>query len=611
MNEGKPHSGDDARYFASYRLRPRPLIQPMSKGATVLWQMLAGATIGLGLWYLHWRWTASLNPEALAFSIVVASAETMAFLGTALFFFDIWSEGDTPAQTPPGKREEAGLDGEGSIHVDILITTYDEGTDVVGATLADARLVRHPPGVTARTIVLDDGQQDGMRALAFSHGAEYLTREGNHGFKAGNLRNALLQTRGDFVVICDADTRLFPGFLENTLGYFRDSKVAWVQTPHWFYDIPEGRRLAVSRRRPRSRFGRALAAARYRVLSKARIGKDPFLSDPVIFFDVILRRRNRHSASFCCGAGSIHRREAVFDNALLRCAEDLRSLQSPDRRFETLRHLRTTVLQPFCFHVSEDILTSINQHAAGWRSVYHPQVEARMLSPWSIKAWATQRLKYAGGTFDIMLHHFPFFRGAMPLATRLHYLATFWSYLSILWLPILFLAPAFSLFSARAPVDAYSTEFFLHLLPLLLLNEAALFVGCKGYDSHAGRVLANCAIPIQVRAAFQVLRGQRPSFPTTPKKPGQTRDWSYARPALVLLAVMIASLLWGSIATFTGVEDYSASLLTVNAFWIGWNAMALLRVIRMCLWLPPRTRRPDRRSGPSSILTEFGHVEHA
>jgi len=35
-----------------------------------------------------------------------------------------------------------------------------------------------------------------------------------------------------------------------------------------------------------------------------------------MFYDIIQRRRNWANASFCCGAGSVHRREAVMESAL-------------------------------------------------------------------------------------------------------------------------------------------------------------------------------------------------------------------------------------------------------------------------------------------------------
>jgi cellulose synthase (UDP-forming) len=82
-----------------------------------------------------------------------------------------------------------------------------------------------------------------MRQVCDEEGIHYITRSSNIGFKAGNMRNAMEQTSGDFIVICDSDTRLFPSILENTLGYFRDPDVAWIQTPQWFFDLPQGRTL--------------------------------------------------------------------------------------------------------------------------------------------------------------------------------------------------------------------------------------------------------------------------------------------------------------------------------------------------------------------------------
>ena len=207
---------------------------------------------------------------------------------------------------------------------------------------------------------------------------------------------------------------------------------------------------------------------------------------------------------FCCGAGSIHRREALFEN----CLNEIEGSARP------------TEQQPFKFHVSEDIFTSIQLHGKRWKSVYHPRVEARMLSPWSVEAWAAQKHKYSGGTFDIMLRANPVFEKGMPWRVKLHYLATFWSYAAVFWFPILLLAPAFSLMTGHAPIDAYTLTFFAHLLPVLICNELALAVGTKGYDTYSGRCLAMGTLQIQLKALFQVARGRRPRFKPTPKRPG-------------------------------------------------------------------------------------------
>lgn len=574
-------------YFKRYDGVEPPDFTPMSKRRTLVWQGLAGATVGLGLWYLQWRWTQSLNPDALTFSIVVALVETLFFIGTLIFYFDIWQEQDTPAKPAPQTRKDAALDDtDDPITVDIFLTTFDEAPEVVEPSITDAQALRHPAGVRIKIHVLDDGNRPEFAQMSERLGVNYISRNNNLGFKAGNLRNALFQTSGDFVVILDADTRVFPGLLENTLGYFRDPKVAWVQTPHWFYDIPQGQEWGAWLQSKFGAWAGWLAKPLKMVSGMEHVGRDPFLSDPALFFDVIQRRRNRHGASFCCGAGSIHRREAVFRAALCRKGEDLSKLSS---RLTCAAPNAAVELQPFRFHVSEDIYTSMllqSDAQAGWKSVYHPQVECRMLSPWSLKAWATQRLKYAGGTFDIMLHDNPLRHRGMPWQTKLHYAATFWSYLSALWAPVLLLAPAISLFTGMAPVAAYSVDFFSHFLPVLLVGELAMLAACKTHNIHAGRLSALATLPIQLRALWLVLLGRKPKFPTTPKTPILSDGLRFVAPNIALLLVMLAAAVYGGLATFQHWPGHSVSLLVVNLFWLGWNALAVGRFVLSVLWNP-------------------------
>lgn len=621
-------------YFAAFLKRKAPARPPLSAAARTSWQLLASATIGLGLWYLHWRWTHSLNPDALVFSILVASAETAAYLGTLMFFFDIWDEGDTPKQAPPRTRCEAALDiiddadnlqeelgstpasdntpPAVSITVDVFITTYDEDIVVVEPSVVAARALTVPEGVRVKVWVLDDGNRVAMSQMAERHGCGYLARADNRGFKAGNLANALFETDGDFILICDADTQVFPGFLENTLGYFRDSNVSWVQTPHWFYDIPEGtlwvnwigQRLTGLHRIGLGWLARGLTALVAPLLQlitgSARVGADPFLSEPVIFFDIIQRRRNRHNASFCCGAGSIHRREAVFDSCLIEQGRTLARIEQKIGRDCAHILLPQIDMQPFRYHVSEDIFTSIQQQSNGWKSVFHPDVEARMLSPWSMKAWATQKLKYAGGTFDILLHANPIWRRGMPWQTKLHYMATFWSYLSLIWVLVLLLAPAVSLIFGIAPVDSYSLQFFLHILPVLFMNELAMSLGCKGYNIHTGRILSLGTLSIQARAMVQAVQGRKPLFPPTPKTPMVAQSLKYAVPNLILLAIMLGAALWGVVAMKLGSRDHTLSLVMVNLFWLGWNSIAVLRVVSASFWRPPLTETASAVDPPAS-----------
>lgn len=576
-----------APYFREFENRRPPVRFAMSPKRVRWWQFLAGLTIGFSVWYLHWRWTSSLNADALIFSILVATAETLFFIGTLIFFHDIWAEGDTDKKRPPSCRRDVGADTAGPVCVDVFITTFDEDVEIVKPTIVDAKNLQVPKNVVLNIWILDDGRRAEFHRLSQDMGVGYFQRTDNRGFKAGNLKNALLQTSGDFIVICDADTRVFPRFLENTLGYFRDPNVAWVQTPHWFYDIPEG---VEWRDKFESKLPHwtplwvtaSLAWFCEKLSGQTHVGRDPMLSEPAIFFDVIQRRRNRNGASFCCGAGSVHRREALLQVGLQRYGS------------VTANGSETGCLladfEPFKFHVSEDIYTSILLHSdpeANWKSVYHPDVESRMLSPWTIDAWTTQKLKYAGGTFDIMLKDNPIFNRGMSWQAKLHYLATFWSYLSILWMPIMMFAPVFSLFTGWAPVDAYSLAFFAHILPVLIVSEIAMVVGCKGHNVNVGRLLSVGGFAINLRALVLVLMGKRPKFPATPKTPVFSDDrFSRVVPNVFVLALMISSVGFGLWAQSAHVAGYSSSFLLVNIIWIAWNSIGHFRMIAIAMWRP-------------------------
>src|SRR5262249_19532459 len=65
----------------------------------------------------------------------------------------------------------------------------------------------------------------------------YVTRPDNQHAKAGNLNNALKHTDGEFVIVFDADHVPEQHFITRVLGYFADKKLAFVQTPHSFYNL--------------------------------------------------------------------------------------------------------------------------------------------------------------------------------------------------------------------------------------------------------------------------------------------------------------------------------------------------------------------------------------
>lgn len=597
-------------YFKQFEHRKPPPPLPHSPRRELLWQFLAVIALLLGANYIRWRWTDSLNVDALWFAIPLALAETLAYIGLVLFTINLWKVRDYPRLPPPREIGEC-ADNPGDEHrpvsVDIFITTYSEEEELVRLSIRDAKAVRYPHPIDLRIHVLDDGRRPAMQQVAQEEGVNYITRSSNIGFKAGNLRNAMEHTSGDFIVICDADTRLFPTFLEHTLGYFRDVDVAWVQTPQWFYDIPEGTPLPDHLARKAGTAGRWFGKAVERLAGPVRVGADPFVSDAQMFYDVIQRRRNWANAAFCCGAGSIHRREAVMQAALRAFAIKVdrevetyaAKIADPGLRQDFSGAMRTqmvleTEFTPYKFHVSEDIYTSIvlhNDEARRWKSVLHPEVESKMLSPQDLLSWMIQRFKYAGGTLDICFRDNPLFKGRMSWAQRAMYLSTFWSYFGCIWNVVFIAAPIIYLFTGIPPLSAYSTAFYLHSLPFLLATELAFMVGMWGVRSWEGKASYLSFFSINFRALWTVLKGEKIKFPVTPKERQEGDFLALVIPQITVIALTVAGIVYGSYRVFALGHANELQSLVVNAAWGLNNILVMLPMIRAARWKPPEEER--------------------
>ena len=261
-----------------------------------VFRVLAVLTLITGGAYLAWRWGYSLNTAALWFALPMAAAETYAYLNTVLFVFMMWRPRRRVAPPP--------LEG---VTVDVFITTYNEPVELLRLTVEAALSIDWPQ---LKVHLLDDGARPEMRALCAEVGCGYITRgeewEGKpRHAKAGNVNNALMETEGEFILILDADQIPDPRIVRSIIGYFRDPRLAFVQTPQHFYNLPPG---------------------------------DPFGTDAPLFYGPIMQGKDGWDAAFFCGSNAILRREALLQLGLTEYVRDMQ------RRFEqALRTLRIDV----------------------------------------------------------------------------------------------------------------------------------------------------------------------------------------------------------------------------------------------------------------------------
>ena len=230
--------------------------------------LLTIITGGYIVYYIIWRAAYTINPVALAFSIILLIAEIQGVINFFLFALMTWN-------TERGKTPPTLLD----VSVDVFVPTYGEEISVLEATLIGCMRMRLPHTM----YVLDDARRDEVRRLAEKIGCTYLTREDNKHAKAGNINAALPKTDGEFIVVLDADMVPQPDYLEKTLGYFRDKKTAIVQMPQEFYNLD----------------------------SMQHHKKGSFWHEQQLFYHVIQPGKNNIDSAFWCGSPSIVRRAAL------------------------------------------------------------------------------------------------------------------------------------------------------------------------------------------------------------------------------------------------------------------------------------------------------------
>ena len=233
-------------------------------------------TVLTGLNYIAWRWAASLNWDAWWIALPLVVAETYSLIDVMLFGMTVWKlKIRKGAPQPPHDAT-----------VDVFITTYNEDLDMVLTTALAAQKIRHPHS----TWILDDGARPELKALCEQHGLGYVTRSEDwtkdlpRHAKAGNLNNALMVTHGEFLLILDADQIPEPDILEKTLGYFNNRRVALVQTPQYFSNVPDS---------------------------------DPLGSQAPLFYGPIQQGKDGWNAAFFCGSNAILRREALMQLGLV------------------------------------------------------------------------------------------------------------------------------------------------------------------------------------------------------------------------------------------------------------------------------------------------------
>ncbi len=123
--------------------------------------------------------------------------------------------------------------------VSVQVPTFN---DPIAARCVEHCLKFDYPKEKYEVIIVDDSTNPATRSLLKSFEerypgrVRYVHRDRRTGFKPGALKEAMPVTRGEFIVIFDADWIPKPDFLKKVLRPFSDPSVAIVQTRQGFYN---------------------------------------------------------------------------------------------------------------------------------------------------------------------------------------------------------------------------------------------------------------------------------------------------------------------------------------------------------------------------------------
>ncbi|MEO5949460.1 MAG: glycosyltransferase family 2 protein [Candidatus Saccharimonas sp.] len=370
-----------------------------------------------------------------------------------------------------------------AISVDVFIPVYGEPLEDIRNTAIAARDIY---GLHS-TYILDDGKSDEVKRMAKKVGVGYIRRPTNEHAKAGNVNYALSQTSGDFFLILDADFVADPTILYETVPFFENTKLAFVQTPQ-FYD-----------------------------------NQDNFVSTAAnfmqsVFYSLIQSGKNRFNSAFCVGTNVIFRRKAI---------EEVGGIYWRSK--------------------SEDIWTSLMLHEAGYESVYIPTVLAVGKTPETLMAYSKQQLRWATGSFEIFIYHQPLFQRKLTIDQRLQYFATTSYYFVGFSVLLLLLLPPLQIFFNLSPISTTIPVWQWALLYSgFYVSQLILAFYTMGGFKIKTLMLANVSFPIYVKAFFNALFRRDQAWQATGSM-SYDSPFNYVRMQVYIFVFLLLSSIVGTL----------------------------------------------------------------
>ncbi|MDC0251574.1 cellulose synthase catalytic subunit [bacterium] len=448
-------------------------------------RLLVFAGLAASAYFFDW-WLepGRLSNPLMVFFLLLAMVYCVFRTYCAWYIFSHCSR-DEPTESPA------------NLSVDVFVPAFDEPLWLVEQTLRAAKEIQYPH----QTYLLDDGGNDEFRQLAKNLGVQYLTRETQENYKAGNINNALTQTSGEIIAIFDVDHVPNREYLNEALWPFKDVAIGFVQ-------------VRLSHSNVNQSFVAGAAAER----------NDGFFGIP------------------------------MYGMHGLGCAQ----------KFGSNCLIRRTALESIGGYkpgLAEDLHTSLFLHAEGWKSAYVSEPLAFGLEPTDLGGFFIQQYKWAHGTLTLLRQVYPRLITRFDFATNVCYMWRLTCFLAGPMVALHILVTLVVLYSGDENLVGDFFSYLLHLAPLVLVSWLIMKVVPKPFQTKTvklesripapGLCLAFGMWPIYTKAFVSFLLGSKQPFVATPKEKNSSGIILILPQVVAVLLLLVAIL-----RTITGPLDF-------------------------------------------------------
>ncbi|WP_053992569.1 glycosyltransferase [Mangrovimonas sp. TPBH4] len=395
-------------------------------------------------------------------------------------------------------------------HVDVF-TTFCPGEpiEMVEKTLLAICNMEVPH----TTYLCDEEGNTRLKAFCQAHGIIHVTRDNRKDAKAGNINNALKQATGDICIILDPDHIPESNFIAETLPYFEDEEIGFVQTVQGYYNQDE------------SLVAKGAAEQTY------------------LFYGPLMMTMNSYGTVNAIGANCVFRREALDS------------------------------IGGHATGLSEDMHTSMQLYAKGWKSVYLPKMLTKGLVPSSLEAYYKQQLKWARGTFELLVSVYPKLFSKFTWRQKLHFGILPLHYLTGFIYLFCMLIPIWALFFSTSPWKGNIYNFGFITLPVICsLIGIRMYVQKwlvkreeRGVHFIAG-LLMHSAWWVYILGTVYTLIRKKVPYIATPKSNSSKTNFRLVLPNLIFGALSIIAIIYGLQRDFTPFSIFMSCYALYNAF---------------------------------------------